>query len=86
MTKAYDQLLCHASRSSLVLLENRIDFDAMPSASLYEDIAYVVASSGRNTPRVFDRSPSESPLGSTGIPKLIYVSHACILPNLQQLK
>ncbi|CAF0744590.1 unnamed protein product [Rotaria sordida] len=67
--KIYDEVINHAIVSSIVLLDQQIDFFKINTECCYKDIAYVVASSG-----------------STGIPKLIFVSHACILPNLDQLK
>src|SRR6185503_8788159 len=67
--KISDQIYDHAILSSIILLDQKIDFYQMNTDCYYKDIAYVVASSG-----------------STGIPKLIFVSHDCIIPNLDQLK
>ncbi|CAF0974343.1 unnamed protein product [Rotaria sp. Silwood1] len=67
--KIYDEVIDCAIVSSIVLLDQQIDFFKISTECYYKDIVYVVASSG-----------------STGIPKLIFVSHACILPNLDELK
>jgi hypothetical protein len=57
----------------------------MDTECYYKDIAYVVSSSGKLfQTSIFDNS--EFRIGSTGIPKLIFISHACIIPNLDQLK
>ena len=59
----------------------------MASEERYEEIAYAVASSGREpslSHRFFKAMFTRS--GSTGVPKLIFVSHACLLPNLHHLK
>ncbi|CAF0815231.1 unnamed protein product [Adineta steineri] len=69
-SKIYDQIFHHAMLSSIVLFNEQIDF--------YTRI--------NNCNNYKDIAYIVASSGSTGIPKLIFVSHACILPNLNQLK
>ncbi len=47
--KIYNQIFDHAILSSIVLLDQQIDFYKINTESYYKDIAYVVASSGEIT-------------------------------------
>jgi len=47
--KIYNQIFDHAILSSIVLLDQQIDFYKMNTESCYKDVAYVVASSGKIT-------------------------------------
>lgn len=82
----YDQIFHHAILSTIILHDQYIDFYKFNSEYQYKDIAYVVCSSGIIYKCIFEKFFNLFPIGSTGIPKFIYVSHECILPNLEQLK
>jgi len=83
--KIYDDIFNHAILSSIILLDQQIDFYKINTECYYKDIAYVISSSGTIFYILFYNN-NFFWIGSTGIPKLIFVSHACIIPNLDQLK